>query len=164
MGRPAAGEMMPDLQDLAGNGASLQIGVGQRIDARWLVGTYAELGRLASGDEGSDGMTSAAAAIQGQIHLDPSARLDPWIALGAGWRALWLGHTAGTHVLQGLDLARMQVGVDYRVSDGLAIAPTVGIAATQLLSEKRPGARSYSDIEDRKTGHFVFAGVSGGST
>ncbi len=158
---PAAGGMMPDLQDLAGNGASIQVDVGWRVDARWLVGTYVELGRLAAGDEGTDGMTSAAAGLQAQLHLAPAARLDPWIGLGAGWRGLWLDHGAGTHVLQGLDLARIQLGLDYRVSDRLAIAPTLGLAVTQLLSEKPPGASRYTDIEDRRTGHFLFAGLRG---
>ncbi len=158
---PAAGGMMPDLQDLAGNGASVRVDVGWRLDSRWLVGTYVETGRLASGDAGTDGMTSVAAGLQAQLHLAPAARLDPWIGLGAGWRGLWLEHAAGTHVLQGFDLARIQVGLDHRVSDRLAIAPTVGVAVTTLVSEKRPGASGYSDVEDRKTGHFLFAGVSG---
>ncbi len=67
----------------------------------------------------------------------------------------------GTHVMQGIDLARLQVGLDYRVSDRLAVAPVLGFAMTELLSERRPGASGYSDVEDRKIGHFVFAGVSG---
>jgi hypothetical protein len=159
---PAAGGMMPDLQDLAGDGGTVRLDVGWRIDPRWMAGTYAELGRLASGDHGTDGMTSVAAGIQGQLHLAPAARLDPWIGLGAGWRGLWLEHAAGgTHAMQGLDLARVQLGLDYRVSERLAVAPTLGLAVTQVLSEKAPGASGYSDVEDRKTGHLVFAGLSG---
>lgn len=158
---PAAGGMMPDLQDLAGNGASARVDVGWRVDSRWLVGTYVETGRLASGDAGTDGMTSVGAGVQAQLHLAPAARHDPWIGVGAGWRGLWLEHAAGTHVLQGLDLARIEVGLDHRVSDRLAIAPTIGLAVTRLLSEKGPGASGYSDLEDRKTGHFLFAGVRG---
>jgi hypothetical protein len=158
---PAAGAMMPDLQDLAGNGGAVQVDVGWRIDSRWMVGTYAEVGRLAAGEPGTDGMTSVAAGIQGQLHLAPAARLDPWIGVGAGWRGLWLEHAMGTHAMQGVDLARIQVGLDYRVSGRLAVAPVLGFAVTELLSEKRPGASGYSDVEDRQTGHFVFAGVSG---
>jgi hypothetical protein len=158
---PAAGGMMPNLQDLAGNGATVRLELGWRIDPRWMVGPYADVGRLARGERGTDGMTSVAAGLEGQLHLSPAARLDPWIGLGVGWRGLWLEHTVGTHVMQGLDLARVEVGLDYRVSDRLAIAPTVGIAVTKMLSEKRPAASGYSDIEDRKTGHFFFAGLTG---
>jgi hypothetical protein len=158
---PAAGGMMPELQDLAGNGGAVRVDIGWRIDPRWMIGTYAETGRLAKGDRGTDGMTSVAAGVQGQLHLAPAGVLDPWVGLGAGWRGLWLDHAMGTHVLQGIDLARVQVGVDYRVSERLAIAPTIGIAFTKLLAEKRPGASGYADVEDRDVGHFLFAGVSG---
>lgn len=158
---PAAGGMMPELQDLAGNGGAVRLDAGWRIDPRWMAGTYLEVGRLASGEQGTEGMTSVAAGIQGQLHLAPTARLDPWIGVGIGWRGLWLEHAAGTHVMQGVDLARLQIGLDTRVSDRLAIAPTVGLAITELLSEKRPRASGSSDIEDRKTGHFLFAGLQG---
>jgi hypothetical protein len=158
---PAAGGMMPELQDLAGNGGALRLDVGWRLDRRWLAGTYFEVGRLGSGEQGTDGMTSVAAGIHGQLHLAPAARLDPWVGLGAGWRGLWLEHASGTHVLQGLDLARLELGLDYRVSEALAVAPTLGLAFTEMLSEKRPGASGYSDVQDRKIGHYLFAGVSG---
>jgi hypothetical protein len=158
---PAAGRMMPNLQDLAGDGAAIAVELGWRIDPRWMAGTYFEVGRLASGSQETDGMTSLAAGIQGQVHLAPASRLDPWFGLGAGWRGLELEHAAGTHMMQGLDLARVQLGVAYRVSDRLAVAPTVGISFTRMLSEKRPGTGSYSDIEQRRTGHFVLAGVAG---
>lgn len=157
----AAGGMMPELQDLAGNGGTVRVDVGWRIDPRWMVGTYTEVGRLAAGKQGTDGMTSVAAGIQGQLHLAPAGRVDLWIGVGTGWRGLWLDHEVGTHVMQGIDLARVQVGLDYRVSERLAVAPVVGLSVTELLSEKRPGASGYSDVEDRKTGHFLFAGVSG---
>lgn len=156
-----AGGMMPELQHLAGNGGALRLEVGWRIDPRWLVGAYWEGARFAHGHEGTDGMTGGAAGVQAQLHVLPAARLDPWVGLGAGWRGLWLDHGRGTHAMQGLDIARVQVGVDYRVSRGLSVAPTVGVALTELLSEKRPGATSYMDIEDRKVGTFVFAGVTG---
>jgi hypothetical protein len=157
---PSAGGM-PELQHLAGDGAALRLEAGWRVDPRWTVGLYYEGALLAGGHEGTDGMTASAAGIQGQLHLRPLAKLDPWVGLGFGWRGLWLDHGSGTHVLQGLDLARLQVGVDYRLSRRVSLAPTVGLALTELLSEKRPGATGFMDIEDREIGTFVFAGLSG---
>jgi hypothetical protein len=158
---PAAGGMMPELQDLAGNGGAVRVEVGWRIDPHWMVGPYVEVARLARGESGTDGTTSAAAGLQAQYHVAPARRLDPWLGAGLGWRGLWLDHAAGTHAMQGLDVARVELGVDYRVSDRLAVAPTIGLAFTRLLSEKAPGASGYSRLEDRETGHFLFAGVTG---
>ena len=106
-------------------------------------------------------MTGVAAGLQGQLHARPRSDLDPWVGVGAGWRGLWLEHHAGTHVMQGIDVARLQLGIDYRVSERVSLAPTIGVAWTEMLSEKRPGARGYSDIDDREVGRFLFAGVSG---
>jgi hypothetical protein len=158
---PAAGGMMPEVQDLAGSGAAVRGELGWRIDARWLVGAYCEADAFAGGDAGTDRASGGAAGVQGQFHVSPAARVDPWVGVGAGWRVLAVEHDAGTHVLQGLDLARLQVGLDYRVSPRLAVAPSVGVAFTEYLSEKVPGASSFRDLEDRKVGAYVFAGVSG---
>lgn len=157
----AAGMMMPTLQDLAGHGGAVKVDVGWRLDPTFLVGVYVEADRLGRAERGTEGMTGAAAGVQAQLHLDAGSTLDPWIGVGTGWRGLWLEHAAGTHALQGLDLARVQLGLDYRVSRRLHLAPTVGITLTELLSEKRPGAAGYSDLEERRTGSFLFAGVSG---
>ncbi len=106
-------------------------------------------------------MTASATGVQGQFHVQPLAALDPWVGLGFGWRGLWIDHGMGTHAMQGLDLVRLQVGVDYRVSPRFSIAPVLGVTATEFLKEKRPGATSYANVSDRKVSTFVFAGLSG---
>jgi hypothetical protein len=156
-----AGGQMPELQHLAGNGGALRVEAGWRIDPRWMVGLYQETSLHAGGHEGTDGMTAVGAGLQAQLHLSPLSNLDPWVGVGFGWRGLWLDHNQGTHVMQGLDLARVQIGVDHRVSRSVRVAPTIGVALTELLSEKRPGSSGYRDIEDRKIGTFVFAGITG---
>lgn len=156
-----AGGHMPGLQHLAGDGGALRLEAGWRFDPRWAVGCYHEGALFASGHAGTRGMTAAAAGIQGQFHARPFAALDPWVGLGFGWRGLWLDHGMGTHAMQGFDLARFQVGLDYRVSPRFSLAPVLGVSATEFLKEKRPGATSYTNISDRKVSAFVFAGLSG---
>jgi hypothetical protein len=160
-GLGSAGGRMPGLQHLAGDGGALRLEIGWRIDPRWMIGVYQEGALFAAGHEGTDGMTASAAGVQGQFHVRPLAALDPWIGVGFGWRGLWLDHGMGTHSMQGLDLARLQVGVDYRVSPRFSLAPVVGVSATEILKEKRPGATSYANVSDRKVSAFVFAGLSG---
>ncbi|HET8541121.1 MAG TPA: hypothetical protein VFL83_14700 [Anaeromyxobacter sp.] len=158
----AAGGGMPTLQTLAGGGGTLRVDVGWRIDRRWMVGAYHENVLLAAGDvPGTDRVTGHALGLQGQLHLAPSTRLDPWVGLGCGWRSLSIDHGMGTHELRGLDLARVEVGLDWRLSPSFGVAPAVGVAVTELLSEQRPGESGWMDLEDRSVGAFVFAGVSG---
>lgn len=160
-GLGSPGGTMHGLQHLAGSGGALRLEVGWRIDPAWMVGLYQEGALFDAGHEETDGMTGSAAGIQAQFHARPFATLDPWVGLGLGWRGIWIDHGMGTHAMQGLDLARFQVGVDYRVSPRFSVAPVLGVAATEFLKEKRPGATSYANVSDRKVSAFVFAGLSG---
>ncbi len=154
----------PRLQDLGTVGGTLEVGAGWRINPNWMLGAYTEIsyfdgGKLAN----SDTAMSLAAGVQGQFHVMPGRRFDPWIGLGAGWRGYWgsLVGTSSDYKLQGVDFARLRIGVDYRVSPTVAVGPVLGLTLTEFLSEKKPGAASYTDTNDRKFNTFVFAGVQG---
>ena len=156
------GAGVPRLQDLGGPGGAFQLDVGWRITPRWLVGAYGELGLFSEGDlPGSDHALSIAAGLQGQYHFLPEARLDPWVSLGLGWRGYWADRDGETHGLKGFDLARLRIGLDYRVSSTLAFGPVVGIALTQFLDEEPPGVDGYRDVNDKELDTFVFVGAGG---
>ena len=153
----------PRLQELGNVGATFEIDAGWRINPSSMVGVYSELSYFDGGKlVNADHATSVAAGIQGQFHFIPGRRFDPWIGLGVGWRGYW-GTLAnnGTYKLQGIDFARLRIGLDYRVSPTLALGPVFGMTLTDFLSEKRPGANSYIDTTDRKPNTFVFAGLQG---
>jgi hypothetical protein len=156
------GRGVPTLQQLGNAGGTLQLNAGWRIDPRWEVGVYGEYGLYSSGSRSdSNHAVSAAAGIQGQFHALPAHRTDPWVGLGFGWRGYWGDVDSGKYRLQGLDLVRLQAGVDYRLTPSLAIGPVAGATVSYFLSEKAPGASHYSDTESRKADTFVFAGVGG---
>lgn len=153
---------VPTLQGLSTAGAALKLDVGWRIDPRWMVGGYVEGSLQGAGNEPrSDHANGLAAGIQGQFHILPLEKYDPWIGVGFGWRGLWADRGFGTQALQGLDLARLQLGVDYRMTESFSLAPMVGVSLTRFLSEKPAGANSYRDTSDRKLDTFVFAGFGG---
>jgi hypothetical protein len=155
------GSGTPKLQDTGTAGGTFTLEGGWRLHPRWMVGAYGEFGYFGSGDEvGSDNARSAAAGLQAQFHVMPDRRLDPWVGLGFGWRGYWADRAAGTHELQGLDLVRARVGLDYRLSPALAIGPVFGITVTDFLSEKRPRTHGYSDVNDRKVDTFLFGGFA----
>lgn len=153
---------LPTLQGISTAGGALKLDAGWRIDPRWMVGAYAEGSLYGSGNvPGSDHATGLAAGLQGQFHVLPFEKYDPWVGVGFGWRGLWADRGNGTQSLQGLDLARVQVGVDYRLTDSFSLAPTVGVSLTQFLSQKPAGGSGFVDTTDRKLNTFVFAGVGG---
>jgi hypothetical protein len=155
------GSGVPKLQDFGHAGGTFVVEGGWRFDPRWMVGAYSEYGYFGSGDGvGSNNAKSATAGVQAQFHGMPDRRYDPWVGLGFGWRGYWADGNAGTHNLQGLDLVRARVGLDYRLSQDLAIGPTFGITVTDFISEKQPGTHGYSNVNDRKINTFLFGGFA----
>jgi hypothetical protein len=158
---PVAADV-PTLQGFGKAGGTLVLNAGWRIDPRWEAGIYGEFGYFSSGVlAGSDHALTAAAGLQGQFHLLPAEQWDPWVGVGFGWRGYWGRLNGNDYVLQGLDLARLQVGVDYRLTRQFSVGPVAGITLTEFLSHKPIGANGYSDTHDRKVDTFVFAGLGG---
>jgi hypothetical protein len=156
------GAGVPTVQRLGDGGGTATLDFGWRLDPRWMLGAYGEFG-VAAGNVGeiADSAKIAAAGIQGQFHMMPERRYDPWIGLGFGWRGYWADTDGGTYGLQGLDLARLRLGVDYRLSPGVAMGPVFGVTVTQFLSAKPSGSPGYSDVNDRKINTFFFGGLAG---
>ncbi len=160
LGPVAAG--VPTLQGFGKAGGTFMLDAGWRIDPRWEAGIYSELGIFGYGNlPGSDHGLTAAAGLQGQFHVLPGAQYDPWVGLGFGWRGYWGRVNGSDDGLQGLDLVRLQAGLDYRATRQLSVGPMVGITLTEFLSREPIGASGYSDTHDRKVNTFVFAGLGG---
>ena len=156
------GHVVPRLQDLGGPGGQFFVSGGWRIDPRWLLGAYAELGVYDSGNlSGTDQALSLAAGVEGQYHFRPYRRQDPWLGLGFGWRGYWSDRGVGFYKLQGLDLARVRLGVDYRMTPTFAAGPVLGFTVTDMLWSSPPQGSGYDEINGKKINTFVFAGFAG---
>ena len=157
------GSNSPTLNDLTHGGGEVQLNVGYRIDPHWLVGLYGTVGKYSLGSVTPDGsdVWSATAGAQANYHLLPDQQWDPWIGLGAGWRGHWVSKTVGTDTRHGLDLARLQVGVDYRVSPEFSISPYVGASATLFLAQELAQQTAFSNVHDPNVNLFFFGGLMG---
>ena len=63
--------------------------------------------------------------------------------------------------MHGLELAKLQLGVDYRLAQAIAISPMIGADLSMFLTESSPASRSFSNITDPKVNTFVFGGLMG---
>src|SRR5215471_16860517 len=123
------GTNLPKLTDVGQPGGAVQVGVGYRVIPELTLGLYGAGAMFSRGDQvdTSTNLYSASAGVQGDWHFLPSAsQFDPWVSLGTGWRGYWLHNDQGTTALHGLELAKLQLGVDYRVAHTIAISPVVG--------------------------------------
>lgn len=112
-------------------------------------------------DNGQDNY-SATAGVQAIAHLRPDRSVDPWVSLGTGWKGLWINPAQGKSTsLQGVELARVQLGVDYRVNRDVAIAPVVGGSLDMFLQQNSPMTSGYTDLQTKKANFTGFAGLAG---
>ncbi|MBI2393900.1 MAG: hypothetical protein HYV09_30290 [Deltaproteobacteria bacterium] len=140
--------------------------IGYRIDPRWLIGVYGGYGQFhAPGGTAQDIVATVNAGVQAQVHVNPHRRVDPWVGFGAGWRGFFINpENSATRALHGLQIARVRFGVDYRVSDGVALGPAVGMDATMFTTEVRSGEGPTFESLGRERytlTPFFFGGIVG---
>jgi hypothetical protein len=158
------GGSMASLEDVAGPGGAVEVDVGYRIIPELTVGLYGTFAQYAHGDSvnATTDVLGATAGIQAAWHIRPDRSVDPWVSLGTGWKGLWLNPTDGKVTsLQGFELARLQLGADYRISKDVAISPVIGGSLSLLVSQNSPMTDGYTEIQDKKVNFTGFAGVSG---
>jgi outer membrane protein W len=163
-GAGAIGGGMADLDDVATAGGVIDVGVGYRITPNLALGAYGTLAKYANGDAIADGdrLVRASAGVQAAWHFRPDRSVDPFVSLGGGWQGLWINPDQGkTTSLQGLELARLQLGVDYRLSEDVSIAPVVGGSLGMFVSQDSPMTADATEITDKKVNFTGFAGIAG---
>ena len=135
----------------AGGGAEVQI--GYRLTPNLTVGGYGTLSSFTTGRDvapTTDLVIGSNIGAKADWHFRPSTSVDPWISVGVGWRGLWLGNDAGTETkLQGMDLARVQLGVDYRFTDSFALTPYLGVAASTFFQKADMTTDGYEGISGK---------------
>jgi hypothetical protein len=162
LGGVAAGRS--SLTDVGQAGAGVQGGVGYRIIPHLSIGAYGSWGMFGHGDSAdpSGHVYSSTAGVEASVHILPAgSQLDPWASLGTGWRGYWITGDAGTTTLHGMDVARLQVGVDYRIAKSIAISPVVGATLSSFFTQATPATDEFRRMSDPKVNTFLFAGVQG---
>jgi len=143
-------------------GVGVDLSAGLRFTPRLSGAVYGSLGRFnaASGALGSSSWNTSA-GVMGLFHFAPGDQLDPWISAGAGWTANFQSVGAGTDVRHGIELGRLQMGIDFKVNNQLAVAPVVGVAASTLLTESLATGGGFHSVADTRVHTAVYGGVAG---
>ncbi|HEY6177361.1 MAG TPA: hypothetical protein VIX73_23050 [Kofleriaceae bacterium] len=158
------GGNMLSLEDVSGPGAAVEVDVGYRIIPELAVGAYGTFAKYQNGDsiDSSTDVLGATAGIQAAWHFRPERSVDPWVSLGTGWKGLWLNPSSGKVTsLQGLELARLQIGADYRLTKDIAISPVIGGSLAMFISQDSAMTTDLTEIQDKKVNVTGFAGLSG---
>ena len=154
----------PSLTDIGEAGGAVQVGVGYRIIPQLTLGLYASGAMFGRGGQvdSSAKLYSSAAGIQTDWHFLPGGHeLDPWVSLSSGWWGYWIDQNEGKTSVQGMELAKLQVGVDYRIDRAVSISPVLGADLSAFFSQSTPESGGFRNISNPQVNTFVFAGMMG---
>ena len=154
------GDNLPAAEDVAGTGVGLEASIGWRVTPNLQLGAYTNLTGASNRDDMDRGAVSLAAGIKADWHFRPASSLDPWVSLGTGMKFLGIESGELDYALTGLELAKVQVGLDFRQSPRFAIAPVIGASATRFNTQYDKDDNAMS-IDDREINWTFSAGVIG---
>jgi len=142
----------PTLDNL---GVGADVSVGWRINPRWMVGAYGSSALYAT-QSGDVSTLGASAGVQANYHFASAVR--PWVGVGAGWHGYWISHDGVRSSYQGVDLARLQLGVEVPLTPSFSLEPFLGVTLATFAAQKAP-AGAASDDRSRSLSVFVLAGA-----
>lgn len=148
----------------AGAGGTVGLRIDDRIDPRWSFGVNAQYERYGAGArrEAPATLQGMNAGVHATYHASPYSRVDPHVTFGAGWRLLAespLG-AAPTMFHGGIEIGKVQVGVDLRPSESVSVSPVIG-ADLNLFAWHFGGGAMAAPPLGTSLNAFVFAGVQG---
>jgi len=145
---------------LGGAGVGAGLGLSYRATPRSSVGVSGSFNQQTA--QGAQ-YRGATASINAAYHASPHERLDPWLQIGAGYRMLWEQPNGENNdvMIHGFQLAQAKAGIDVRVSDSVAIAPTLGGDLNMFVWRNPEGRVGNQVIPNPRLNAFVFAGVQG---
>jgi len=152
------------VQDLTGPGGNIEIQVGVRTSPGLTVGLYGTGARYRHGDVFADGSQAhgATAGVQAVWHAREERALGPWISVGCGWRGLWLAPAGGAPIsAHGIELMRIQLGMDYRINPAIAVTPVIGVSGSVFLVEDAAMPSMFAAVKDNRLNLYGYSGLLG---
>jgi hypothetical protein len=156
--------LIGNIEDVAGPGGTVELQLGYRASSRFAAGVYGAIARFRHGDAIGDGSRAygATAGVQAVWHTSNTRSVDPWASVGIGWRGLWIDRIgAPASSMQGIELLRLQLGIDYRLSPRLAVAPVISASLSIFLVENATMPDDFTPVQDKRLNLYGFAGLLG---
>jgi hypothetical protein len=153
------------VRETAGPGAGVGLSLGYRSSpgvGLGLTGGFEQYRAGAAEGRGTS-VRGGAAGVEASFHLAPFERVDPVIRLGTGYRMLWTAPPGRNNdvLTHGFELGRLSLGLDIRVSDSIALGPSLGGGLNYFMWENPEGNKGNRALSDRRVNSFVFAGLGG---
>ncbi|WP_426755929.1 outer membrane beta-barrel protein [Myxococcus sp. Y35] len=164
-----------DMGDLVSGAIPLQVDAGYFFNANFYLGAYFQYAPVFTADDCMSGTSCSGSqmrfGVNASYHFREGEKLRPWLGLGIGYEMLSVKVSADdssiTTGYRGIELASVQGGADYRLTDAFSIGPYLSLAAGiyqtgTIKFENAPifgDAEESIDIEDTAVHAWLSGGV-----
>ncbi len=149
-----------DADDVIGSAGQFDLEIGSRLTPHLSLAFYSNIQPFARVNTDARTLYTGSAGAVAALHLRPSSAVDPWISLGSGVRGLLIENDDGTSITVGAELARVQLGTDFRLNEDVAIGPVIGASAS-LYGAAKPPMQEFAELSDKGINWTFTAGVAG---
>ncbi len=168
------GDLMKDVRisNVTDAGGEVALDLGWRIGPMGAVAVTGRYHESVVDDQFADNddmdIRGGAVGFQGTVYFAPYMAANPYLTMGAGYRTLWLVPQNGVDstIYHGVELARAQLGLDFRVARDFSIGPNAGAAVNMFVAEDGPTGNRVNPsgdqvIDDPRPSAMIFAGMAG---
>jgi outer membrane protein W len=157
----SVGEVGGDMaaSDLIGTAAQGELKLGTRITPNLAINFYTAAQAVTEGSNTNRDVYSGSAGVMADFHFRPHTKVDPWLGVGGGVAAILVDQDDNSLAV-GVELARVQAGVDFRIDEDFSIGPMIGASAS-LYGAEKTSMHDFEEIDDKGI-HWAFsAGLVG---
>jgi outer membrane protein W len=170
-----------DMSDAISGQFPIWLDIGYMVTPNVMLGAYGQyaFGSVAGQiktlcDQNSAAGISCSASdirfgLQGQYHISPSEKFDPWLGLGVGYELMKVGVSGGgqeaSTTASGFEFANLQAGADFKVVPKFVFGPFLSFSLGQYGSTSNSGAGAAQspggDIPNKALHEWLTFGVRG---
>lgn len=153
-----------NIGDIADAGGAAGLTLAYRINPRWSLGVTGQFhGSSPDSDvETGTDIGGVAAGLLATLHILPYSRVDPYVALGTGYRVMWIAPPGpdNNQMVHGFEAGRALVGLDFRASKDVAIGPMIGADVNVFLWDNPQTGGGNQRLSGAHPSTFIFAGAA----
>lgn len=138
---------------------------GVKLNDNFFVGGYIGLGLGGAGGKTAEqceatkascGSFSARIGVEGQYHIIPQGKINPWVGYGIGFESSSSSQTVGALSVStsrtGFEVAHLMGGADFRISKDIGIGPVVDFSLGRYSKASVSGLTTTAGSSDIKEG------------
>jgi outer membrane protein W len=125
------------LSDFVSSIIPIWIDAGYMVTPNIMVGLYFQYALANFKDCDDCSGNDMRFGVQGQYHISPAEKINPWLGLGIGYEIL--SESESDSSVKGMEFLNLQGGADFALADAIGVGPFVSFSLGQYSSAKFAG-------------------------